>query len=70
MKTTKFRTSRVISGAYLFQLFDDHGECFEDGGGWTGQSDDPLWTVTLRDVDASPTLQTHKIVSVSVKCNK
>lgn len=52
---------------YLFQLFNDHGECFKDGGGWTCQSNDPLRTIALRDVDASPTLQTKSRESKELK---
>lgn len=50
----------VLSGTYLLQLFNDHGECFEDGGGWTCQGYDSLRTIALGDVDASPTLQKQK----------
>lgn len=41
----------------LFQLVNDHGECFKDGSGRTCQSDDPLGAVALGDVDASAALQ-------------
>lgn len=50
----------LCSVTNLFQLVNDHGECFKDGSGRTCQSDDPLGAVALRDVDASPALQTWK----------
>ena len=34
-------------GSYLLQFVNDHGECFEDGGGRTSQGYDSLWTVPL-----------------------
>lgn len=56
----------VLIKAHLLQLFNDHGECFEDGSGWTSQGDDPLWTAALGDVDASPTLDREKETATPV----
>lgn len=46
-----------LNVAYLFELVDDHGECFKDGSGWSCQGDDPLGAIAFGDVDASSTLQ-------------
>ena len=49
----------VASDSNLFQFLNDHGEGFENGGGWSCEGYDPLWTVPLWDVDASSALQNN-----------
>lgn len=52
-------TLQVVT--YLFQLFNNHWEGFKYGRSWTCQCNDPFRTISLRDVDASPTLFTKAI---------
>ena len=42
---------------YLFKLVGYHGEGLEDGVCGSSDSDYPLWTVTLRNVDTGATLE-------------
>lgn len=50
--------------SYLFKFVGDHSKSLEDGVRWSGDGNNPLWTVALRNIDSRSTLEDQQLLFI------
>lgn len=50
--------------SYLLKFVGDHSKSLEDGVRWSGDGNNPLWTVALRNIDSRSTLEDQQLLFI------